>query len=354
MVNFKSYIKDRISYIVVYFVNTFLVILTMYLSIVINQKRFPRENVLYAFLISVVLVSFFVAYDYFKNRPFYKYLNKAASLSKDLEIILGMTEGKTSEQLMYNKILNETYKVYNDKISKYEENHKHYIYFINQWVHQMKTPVSVINLLLQDSSVERYKETLESISEENEKINRGLELMLFNARLSQFNLDFKVEKVDLKAAIRKVINDNKKSLIRHSIFPKIICEEDIIVETDYKWISFVINQILINAIKYSKDVPINEKNIIFKVDNEGARIVLSIEDQGIGIPKEDRNRVFNAFFTGINGRRTSESTGMGMYLSKRICDELGHGLTLESEIGKGTKFFIIFYKGKNIFKLSKM
>lgn len=352
--NFKNYIKDRISYIVAFFVNTLLVILVMYLTLIIDQRKLSKENVLYAFLISLALFVFFIAYDYLKNRPYYKYLNKAVSSSKDLDSILSMTEAKTNEQLMYNKILNETYKSYTDKLSKYEESHKHYIYFINQWVHQMKTPVSVINLLLQDNSMDRYKKTLESISEENEKINRGLELMLFNARLSQFNLDFKVEKVDLKTAIRKVVNDNKKSLIRHSIYPKIICDKDIVVETDYKWIAFVINQILVNAIKYSKDVSIKEKYITFKVDDEDTRTILSIEDKGIGIPKEDRSRVFIAFFTGTNGRKTSESTGMGMYLSKKICDELGHGLTFESEVGKGTKFFIVFYKGKNIFKLSKL
>ena len=352
--NFINYLKDRIGYIVAFFANTLLIILVMYLTLIIDHRKISKENILYAFLISLSLFLFFIAYDYLKNRPFYKYLNKASSSSNDLDSILSIAEAKTYEQVMYNKILNETYKSYSDKLSKYEENQKQYLYFINQWVHQMKTPVSVINLLLQDKNRESYKEAFESISEENEKIAHGLEMMLYNARLSQFNLDFKVEKVDIVSTIRKIINDNKKSLIRHSIYPKIICDKDIAVETDYKWISFVINQILVNAIKYSKDVPTKEKYITFEVDDEGARTVLSIEDQGIGIPKEDRTRVFNAFFTGINGRKTSESTGMGMYLSKRICDELGHGLTLESEVGKGTKFFIIFYKGKNIFNLSKL
>ncbi|WIV12701.1 sensor histidine kinase [Proteiniborus sp. MB09-C3] len=352
--NFKKYIKDRISYIVAFFTNTLLIILVMYLTLIINQKKFPKENVIYSFLISFVLFLFFMGYDYLKNRPFYKYLNKAADSTDKLDSILSLTEARTYEQLMYNKILHETYKSYGDKLSKYEENQRQYIYFINQWVHQMKTPVSVINLLLQDKNKENYRETLDSISEENEKITHGLEMMLCNARLSQFNLDFKVEKVDILSTIRKVINDNKKSLIRHSIYPKIVCEENITVETDNKWISFVINQILVNAIKYSKDVSDKDKHITFEIKDEGSRTILSIEDQGIGIPKEDRSRVFNAFFTGINGRKTSESTGMGMYLSKRICDELGHGLTLESEEGKGTKFFIIFYKGKNIFNLTIM
>lgn len=352
--NFKNYIKDRISLIIIFFLNTLLIILVMYLNLIINHGKFSRENVIYAFIISFVLFLFFMIYDYLKAKPFYNYLNKAANSDDDLDSILNVTGARTYERIMYNRILSKTFKFYSDKLSKYEENQRQYIYFINQWVHQMKTPVSVINLLLQDKNKENYKKTLESIFEENEKITHGLEMMLCNARLSQFNLDFKVEKVNILSIIRKVINDNKKSLIRNSIYPKIICEEDITVETDNKWISFVINQILVNAIKYSKDVSDEDKHITFEIKDEGTRTILSIEDQGIGIPKEDRTRVFNAFFTGINGRKTSESTGMGMYLSKRICDELGHGLTFESEKGKGTKFFIIFYKGKNIFKLSKL
>lgn len=351
---FRKHIKDRISYATAFFINTILIILIMNLTLIINERRIPKENIFYSFLISSVLYLFFMICDYIRMKPFYNYLRKAADSAGDLDSILSIADARTQEQSMYSKILHESYKSYTDKLSKYEENQKQYIYFINQWVHQMKTPVSVINLLLQDKNKENFNETLESISEENEKITHGLEMMLCNARLSQFNLDFKVEKVDLPSIIRKVVNDNKKALIRYSIYPKIICREAMTVETDSKWIAFVINQILVNAIKYSKDALSEEKYITFEVNDEGSRVVLSIGDQGIGIPKEDRTRVFNAFFTGKNGRKTSESTGMGMYLSKRICDELGHGLSLESEGGKGTKFFIIFYKGKNIFKLSKL
>lgn len=352
--NFRKHAKDRIGYTAVFFINTLLIILIMNLTLIINEKRVSKENIFYSFLISSALYLLFMIYDYIRMKPFYSYLCKAADSAGDLDSILSIEEARTQEQLIYSKILNESYKSYTDKLSKYEENQKQYIYFINQWVHQMKTPVSVINLLLQDKNKENFRGTLESIAEENEKITHGLEMMLCNARLSQFNLDFKVEKVDLPSVIRKVVNDNKKALIRYSIYPKIICREAMAVETDSKWTAFVINQILVNAIKYSKDVLLEEKYITFEVKDEGSRIVLSIEDQGIGIPKEDRTRVFNAFFTGKNGRRTSESTGMGMYLSKRICDELGHGLSLESQEGKGTKFFIIFYRGKNIFNLSKL
>jgi len=341
--------KDRIGYLIVYFINTLLIILTMNLTLIISHVHVTRGNILYAFLISTVLFIIFMIYDYLRMKPFYSYLNRALDGKGDLDSILNISETRTEEQAIFNQILEESYRGYADKLAKYEENQKQYVYFINQWVHQMKTPVSVINLLIQDKSNENINGTLESIAEENEKITHGLEMMLYNARLTQFNLDFKVDKVDILSLVRQVINNNKKSLIRHSIYPKIICSEPVYVETDSKWIVFVINQILVNAIKYSKDVDLEEKHITFEIKDEGNKIVLSIEDQGIGIPKEDRSRVFNAFFTGKNGRKTSESTGMGMYLSKRICNELGHGLTFESEEGKGTKFFIIFYKGKTIF-----
>jgi len=347
--SFIKHLKDRIGYLVIYFLNTLLIILTMNLTLIINHKDVSTGNILYAFLISSVLFIIFMTYDYLRMKPFYNYLNKAVEGKGDLDSILNISETRTQEQAMFNQILQESYRGYADKLAKYEENQKQYMYFINQWVHQMKTPVSVINLLLQDRADENIDDTLDSIAEENEKITHGLEMMLYNARLTQFNLDFKVEKTDILSIVRQVINNNKKSLIRHSIYPKIICPETIYVETDSKWIAFVINQILVNAIKYSKDVALEEKYVTFEIKDEGPRTVLSIEDQGIGIPKEDRTRVFNAFFTGKNGRKTSESTGMGMYLSKRICDKLGHGLTFESEEGKGTKFFIVFYKGKTIF-----
>jgi signal transduction histidine kinase len=349
LMNFFKHVKDRISYGVAFFINTLLIILTMNLTIIINDREIPRENIFYAFLISLVLFMIFMTYDYIRMKPFYNYLNKAVDSEDDMDSMISLAIARTQEQSMFNKILEKSYRDYANKLAKYEENQKQYICFINQWVHQMKTPVSVINLLLQDRNKENYNDVLESIAEENEKITHGLDMMLYNARLSQFNLDFKAEKTEILAIIRKVINDNKKSLIRNSIYPKIISGGTIEVETDSKWIYFVVNQILVNAIKYSKDVPLDEKYIIFEIKDEASKVVLFIEDKGIGIPKEDRTRVFNPFFTGRNGRRTSESTGMGLYLSKRICDELGHGLTFESEEGKGTKFFIIFYKGKTIF-----
>lgn len=347
----KDFLKGKIIYAIVYFLGISMSIIIMYLTSVINSKKLPRENVLYAYVVSAVIFAVFLAYEYYRNKYFYKKLYSMLESKEDLNYLLNIEDAKTNEQRRYVELLSKIYKINSEKLSEYEDKHKEYIYFINHWVHQMKTPVSVINFILQAENEEENRELFDSIEEENEKISCGIEMMLNHARLNEFNLDFKVERVDIISIIRKVVNENKKSLIRNSIFPKIVNETDITVETDKKWIYFVINQIFINAVKYSKEAKKEKKHIVFQVDDKESKVILTITDEGIGIPKEDLSRVFQAFFTGKNGRKTSESTGMGMYLSKRICDNLGHGLIVESEEGKWTKFSIVFYKGKNMFRL---
>ncbi|KAJ49236.1 signal transduction histidine kinase [Clostridium tetanomorphum] len=347
---FIDFLKDRIAYIITYFMSISLVILIMYLTIFIKVIEFPIINVLYAYLISIVIFIIFLIYEYSKVRMFYKRLYGASNSENIIEDIINIGEAKNIEQKLFINTLEKLHKSYEGKIYKYEDIQKHYSNFINQWVHQMKTPVSIINLILQEEYTAEFKEIFDSIGEENEKISQGLNIMLYNARINEFNHDFNVEDIDILLILRKVVNDNKKLLIRHKIFPEIIGKTTI-VQTDKKWIYFVINQIVINAIKYTAVVKKDKKAIKFNIEEDTTKIVVSIEDNGIGIPKEDLGRVFNVFFTGKNGRKTSESTGMGMYLSKRICEGLGNKLYVESEEGKGTKFYIDFYKGKNIFKL---
>lgn len=349
-IKFIDFLRDRIAYIIVYFISIFLVILIMHLTLFIKVVDFPIINILYAYFVSIVILIIFLIYQYSKIRGFYKQLYEVLNCENIIDNIINIGEVKTIEQKFFVQILKKLHKSYEGKVCKYEEVQKHYSNFINQWVHQMKTPVSVIDLILQEENASQFNEILDSIGEENEKISQGLNIMLYNARINEFNHDFNVEDIDILLILRKVTNDNKKLLIRHKIFPKIV-GETAIVQTDKKWIYFVINQIVINAIKYTAATQKDKKTINFNIKEDTTKIVVSIEDNGIGIPKEDLGRVFNAFFTGKNGRKTSESTGMGMYLSKRICEELGNKLYVESEEGKGTIFYIVFYKGKNIFKL---
>ena len=139
---------------------------------------------------------------------------------------------------------------------------------MNQWIHQMKTPVSVIELLLQKFGKEHReaRATVESIREENNRILNGLDLALHMARLEQFAKDYKVEVVNVIDIIRGIINENRKSFIQSSVFPKVMFEEDTcMVASDRKWLSIAIGQIVVNAIKYTKISEVEKRKFNFKL-----------------------------------------------------------------------------------------
>ena len=147
-INFFQYLKDKIGYIVIYFVAILLVILTMHLTLVIALKQVYFENIIYSLLISIILLGIFLVYDYRKNGDFYKQLSTLVNSDIDLDDLLYDVQGVTREQEIFQVILTKLYRNYKQEITRYEDIHNEYLEFINQWVHQMKTPVSVINLLV--------------------------------------------------------------------------------------------------------------------------------------------------------------------------------------------------------------
>ncbi len=206
---------------------------------------------------------------------------------------------------------------------------------MNQWVHQMKTPISVIEMLLQDERPLDKK----NVQEEIDRLRRGLDMVLVNARLENFEEDMQVEQIPLKTIVTATVNENKRLFITNRVFPEIHIEDDIIVASDSKWLRFIIGQFVTNAVKYTFE---ENKKIVMSAIKQDDHIQLAICDEGIGIPASDLSRVTKAFFTGENGRKTGESTGMGLYLAKEICGKLGHQLDITSEVGKGTIVTVTF------------
>ena len=200
----------------------------------------------------------------------------------------------------------------------------------------MKTPVSVINLLLQEYECE---ETSSNIQQELDKIDKGLNMAMYFARLNQFQKDFSVQEVNLYNEVVELINKEKRLFIKNRIIPKLELEKDLLVYSDKKWLRFIIEQIIINGVKYSKNYG---KYLTIKNRKNDKYIIIDIIDEGVGISKKDIKRVFEPFFTGENGRNFGESTGMGLYIVKTVCDNLGHKVEIKSEIEKGTQVSILF------------
>lgn len=287
-----------------------------------------------------------------KKREFYKAINRGL---EDTEHIFGIPDNVDREHDVLKKLLTKNYMTFENKLDKYRKTYKNQMYFNNRWIHQMKTPVSVLKLALEnekDKNIdEQTRKSYESMEEEIEKLSNGLEMALYTLRVNDFELDFKVEDISLVEVLRNVINENKNAFIANSIYPEIVSEEELMVKSDKKWIKFVIGQIVSNSIKYSKVKAGENKSVIFRIYRQDDRSILSVEDMGVGIPAEDLDKIFNPFFTGKNGRTYLESTGMGLYLSKEICNRLGHNINVESVEGEGTTVSIIFYYGRSIYNL---
>ena len=206
---------------------------------------------------------------------------------------------------------------------------------VYRFVHQMKTPVSVLKLILEKHSEEgEYKKIRRNISALEYNLNQMLDVY----RLEEFKNDFVSEKVMLKNVCKDGINGLKDYFIASQIYPKLDIDDDIYVYSDSKWLKLIIHQLLTNAIKYSD----NGQSVTVRAKKEEDRVVLSVIDEGIGIEKADLRNIFELFYIGKNGRNNADSSGIGLYIVKRVTEYLGHKTEVESEVGKGTTVRIIF------------
>lgn len=322
----RLFIREHLSFIIFE-----LLVVAFILSLYWLDGFRNINTAIYSIIISLILLMSFLAVRYFIRR---NYLNKITQLPKVMEDAL-QKNAKTFEYMQTEQYLHELYHVYQMEVQELYANQKRQEKFLNQWIHQMKTPISVLELLLQNEGTLDKK----NVQEEVDRLRRGLEMVLVNARLERFEEDMQVERVHLKTIITETINEHKRLFITNHVFPVIQMEDSLTVASDSKWLKFVIGQFITNAVKYTFEP---NKKIIISTELTNGTIHLHIQDEGIGIPKSDLTRVTKAFFTGENGRKTGESTGMGLYLANEICLKLGHKLTIQSEVNEGTTVTLTF------------
>ena len=225
------------------------------------------------------------------------------------------------------EVLKETDKDMHEHVKKYILEQKEYREYIETWVHEIKTPIASTRLILENNE----SESSENIKKEIKKIEEYIDQALYYARSTDVSKDYIVKEFSLGKSVRNVIKKNSRDFINKRI--AIDLEDlDYKVYSDEKWVEFIINQVINNAIKNKS------KN----------SITLKIKDSGVGIPNKDLGRVFEKGFTGENGRRFTKSTGMGLYLCKNLCDKLGLGLKITSKENEGTEVNIIFPIGDAI------
>ena len=327
---FTRFLKDNISYIATYFISFFFV--ALFYSISTNHAI----EVIYPLSLSIFIIIVFLIFKWIRYYSFNCKLDKCSG--KEANII----EGYSQEEKKVVEVIENIKESYIKEINKITSDNLKDNKFISQWIHNMKTPVAVIDLVAQ--GVKRneitIEEAMESISEENTRLLINLDQVLNLLRLEDFSRDYVPESINLVKLLKETINEKRNQFIYNNIFPKFECkDEGVQVFTDPKWNKVMLEQFISNAIKYSSSKE-EKKYVWFNIKKKGDKVILTIKDEGVGIPDYDIKRIFEPFFTGENGRIFKNSSGIGLYICKEISSKLNHSINISSEVCKGTEIEI--------------
>lgn len=326
--SFIEYFKDKVIFIII---NIIVLVITSYLLFGLNVSS-------YAIFIICILnflasISFFI-YDCLRKSKYYSSLLKRLD-ELDKKYFIGdvATEEDFLEGKILFEIISQATKSMKDDISESIRNSNDYKEYIELWVHEIKTPIATCKLLIENND----NEVTESIGEEVTKVEDYIEQVLFYARSNAVEKDYLIKEINLKKSINAVIRKNANTLIEKRVKVD-IRNVDKIVSCDSKWIEFILGQIVSNSIKY-----MDKKESVLKIysENMGNDVLLKICDNGIGMDERSVIKAFEKGYTGENGRRFGKSTGMGLYLCKKLCEKLGLGINIKSNENEGTEVTIL-------------
>ena len=329
----KDYLKDKIL-IIVFVILTYFIIYSFMIGFKILVPFQICFTILYFFLFIIIFL-----YDFLRKYFFYKEILFKLDLLDKKYLICELVnkpnflDGEILYQMLYeiNKSMNENIRDYKEKINDFKE-------YVELWIHEVKIPLSALILYTHNQKTNKV------FAKEIDKINNYLEQILYYIRSENTEVDYIIKEVDLNKIIHDVMLKNKDVLLERNI--EIISNvHELKVLTDYKWLDFMVNQVVSNSIKYMRDI--DNKKIEIKAYKKDQCVVLEIIDNGMGIPLSDISRVLNKTFTGQNGRKIPGSTGMGLYIVNNLCKKLGHKIEIESTEGEYTK--VIFTFNDNLF-----
>ena len=329
----KKYLLDKIPQIIISIIG-FIIFIFM-----INAFKLENSFKIALSLIWVLIILFNVFYDYFRKNKFYNKLSNILDSLDKKYLILEMInkpnfyDGEIFYETLYdiNKSMIENVNQYNLSIIDFKE-------YVEMWIHEVKIPIASLTLLTHNNPDKIDKRYIEQIR----KLDNYIDQILYYVRSENVEKDYIIKEKKLQEIIKNVALKNKDDLLENNVRLEVDIHNEKVL-TDSKWLEFILNQIINNSIKYKKnDTTESYIKIISKEEKD--KIYLNIYDNGVGIPESDISRVFDKSFTGENGRTRAKSTGMGLYIAKKLCDKLGHKIIIESKIQEYTNITIVFFK----------
>ena len=325
--NGKQYLKNQLPVILI----NLLGMLALALFLIASGNSI--QTVLFILVVWLIVLFSCLLFFYFSRK---KYLDKLLDMTEQLEEryllpeVMGIPE-RADDQVFY-QLMKMAEKSMLERIGGIQRERKEYKEYIEQWIHEVKTPLTAMKLICENNHCSFTRDLMAEL----ENVNRFTEQALYFARSEHAEKDYSVREICLHDVVHEAIADNKY-LLRQNHVTIAVEDMDHVVYTDNKWVRFILDQLISNAVKYRTDQPV----LHFFTWKENDRVLLSVEDNGIGIPAGDLPRIFEKGFTGENGRRIHSSTGIGLYLCRRLCDKLGIGISASSR-GQGTTISLSF------------
>ena len=330
---FREFLKEKIVTIALLMFSIITIeILLMIYSFGTVIKLYIPIAIIFSYAVGILV-------EYYNKKKYYNHiLNNLEELQDKYLIAEIMKTPNFVEGKILKSILEQTDKAMIENVNTYKYLQEDYKEYIELWIHEIKIPIAASKMIIENNKTPATM----SIDEELNKIENYIEQALFYARSNTVEKDYSIKKNSLKDIVNETIKKNKNILIQDKI--KIdIHDIDLSVGTDSKWCIFILNQIIQNSIKYKKENEESKIEIFAKENKENT--VLYIIDNGIGIKEGEVSRVFEKGFTGTNGRIIGKkSTGIGLYLCKKLCDKLGMGIELNSIENIKTEVKLIFPK----------
>ncbi len=328
---FKDFIEEKIIQIIL------LIFALATIEIFLIMYKFAIFIKIYIPIIIFIMYFTGLLIEYLQKNEYYSNINNNLDELEDKYLITEIiNEPYFIEGKILEDILIQVNKSMIENVNKYKYLQEDYKEYIELWIHEIKIPLATSKMIIENNK----SKVTENIDEELDKIENYIEQALFYARSNAVEKDYYIKKIKLQEIVNESIKRNKNILIEEKVILNLHDLENE-VNTDNKWVTFILNQIIQNSVKYRKK-DVNLQLDIYS-EKQKENVILYIKDNGIGIKEGEINRIFEKGFTGTNGRISNKkSTGIGLYLCKNLCDKLGISIHGSSKEIEGTEISLIF------------
>ena len=333
---FKDYFLNKITEIL----GTYFVLFLMLEFLYIIGNTFSVVFMIGVVIAILIMTKYLM--DWYRKKKYFEIITERVKDLKEPWLIAELLPvSYTIEDEIYQELLRKVGSSAIEEIHKIEDEQKEYEDYIEQWIHEVKTPITSIHLML-ENRISENPGLKRDLNVELSRLENDVELALYYARSEQIYRDYLIQKLNVRKVLLKVVNKNRTVIMNSSVAIDLDCDEALYAYGDEKWLVFMLTQVLLNAIKYKAEA---DAKVVMRAKRDNKRIVLNIIDNGKGIKKEELPRIFDKGFTGSNGRDNEKSTGMGLYLVHKLCEKLEIDIEADSVYGEFTE---ISFSLKNV------